>query len=65
MLIFAEMTWNAPDVVVVYSFQCHSYVLESIQDSDFSLGIQIKVAGSSGHTVAIWTFKFHEKSGCV
>ena len=38
MLIFAEMTWNDPDVVV-YSFQCHSCVLvESIQDSNFSIG---------------------------
>ena len=40
MLIFAEMTWNAPDVLVS-SFQCHSCVLvDSIQDSNFSLGIQ-------------------------
>ena len=39
MLIFAEMTWNDPDVVV-YSFQCHSCVLlESIQDSNFSIGM--------------------------
>ena len=43
MLIFVRMTWNAPDVVV-YSFQCHSCVLvESIQDPNFSLGIQNKV----------------------
>ena len=43
MLIFAEMTWNAPDVLVS-SFQCHSCVLvDSIQDSNFSLGIQTKV----------------------
>jgi hypothetical protein len=49
MLIFAEMTWNAPDVVV-YSFQCHSCVLvESIQDSNFSLGIQ---------TMAVWVVEF-------
>ena len=66
MLIFAELTWNAPDVVVVYSFQCHSYVLESIQDSNFSLGIQIEVRIIWLHcSVAIWTFTFHKKLGCV
>ena len=43
MLIFAEMTWNAPDVLVS-SFQRHSCVLvDSIQDSNFSLSIQTKV----------------------